>query len=152
MNTHLLPRAQRDSLSYLAVKVAGLGASELTELMASEGLKRSHFTVVSALADFGPLSQSALAEHTGLNRGHLVGFLDELERHGSLKRTPDPTDRRRNIVVLTEPGRAFAARVFAAEQANEQRLFGTLDRNEQGELKHLLTRVLQAALSPEAEA
>jgi DNA-binding MarR family transcriptional regulator len=142
MTTHSLPRAQRTSITYLSTIVSRLGLGGLTEIMGAEGFTRSHFTAISALAEFGPLAQSELADRTHLNRGHLVGFLDQLSARGLVTRTPDPGDRRRNIVALTGEGEAFTRRVAAAEQANEERTFAMLDESQREALRVLLRTVI----------
>ncbi len=142
MSTHELPRAQRTSLAYLSTIVSRLGLDGLTEIMSAEGLSRSQFTVVSALAEFGPLTQGELADRTNLNRGHLVGYLDQLAAREFLTRTADPQDRRRNIIELTQAGRAFTRRVTAAEEENEERTFAMLTLGQREQLRVLLRAVI----------
>ena len=48
--------------------------------------------------------------------------LDRLEAAGWVTRSPDPADRRRVVVTLTEPGLALSERVNTALHAWEDRL------------------------------
>lgn len=69
--------------------------------MDAHDLRLPHFALLTGLAEFGPLAQHDLADRLGLNRSHLVGYLDEVERRGLVARERDPEDRRRQRVALT---------------------------------------------------
>jgi DNA-binding MarR family transcriptional regulator len=51
------------------------------------------------------IHQSFLAEKTGKDRHNITRILNLLEKKGLTKRVPDPDDRRRFKIYLTEPGR-----------------------------------------------
>jgi DNA-binding MarR family transcriptional regulator/GNAT superfamily N-acetyltransferase len=53
-----------------------------------------------------PATAQALRERLGLDSGYLSRLLRRLERDGLVAVTPDPADRRRRRVTLTEAGRA----------------------------------------------
>jgi len=50
---------------------------------------------------YGAMPAGSLAELTGLTTGVVTGIIDHLEEAGYVKRTNDPNDRRRTIVVPT---------------------------------------------------
>ncbi len=52
-----------------------------------------------------PPSTQALRERLGLDSGYLSRLLRRLERDGLIQVIPDPGDRRRRLVILTEAGR-----------------------------------------------
>jgi DNA-binding MarR family transcriptional regulator/GNAT superfamily N-acetyltransferase len=52
-----------------------------------------------------PPSTQALRERLGLDSGYLSRLLRRLERDGLIQVIPDPGDRRRRLVILTELGR-----------------------------------------------
>lgn len=148
MSDFLIPQFQWNSLSYLTSRAGRVGTQELTELMESESLTRNHFMIVCALAEFGGMSQNDLAKRSNLNRGHLVAYLDELVGRKILERSVDPTDRRRNIITLTEAGKKFTAKATAAAQRSEVEVFGALDAQQQETLRTLL----QLVVSTDGEA
>src|SRR5690625_3702914 len=84
--------------SYLAAHVAKIGRRALVDALSAHGLRLPHFATLTALSDFGPLTQHVLADRLDLNRSHLVGYLDEIERRGLVRRERDPDDRRRQRV------------------------------------------------------
>ncbi len=59
----------------------------------------------------GPLSLSGLAEAIGVDAPYATLIVDNLEQRGLVERRPDPGDRRRKLVTLTEAGRDAVARV-----------------------------------------
>ena len=66
------------------------------------------------------LTPGRLAELTGLTTGAVTGVLDRLERAGFVQRVPDPTDRRRTIVRVSQPrGREVGQAYEPLERATE---------------------------------
>jgi DNA-binding MarR family transcriptional regulator/GNAT superfamily N-acetyltransferase len=59
----------------------------------------------AAAAQPAPPSTQALRERLGLDSGYLSRLLRHLERDGLVRVAPDPGDRRRRLVILTEAGR-----------------------------------------------
>ncbi len=84
-----------------------LGA-QLTRLNHGVGgrldLKASDLECLDVIAQYGPLSPTALARRTGQHPATVTGILDRLERGGWIARERDPADRR-GVVVRAERGR-----------------------------------------------
>ncbi|MER6897176.1 MarR family transcriptional regulator, partial [Amycolatopsis sp. NPDC000740] len=108
------------------------------------GLRLPHFAVLAGLSDFGPLAQHALADRLGLNRSHLVGYLDELERRDLVGRERDPDDRRRQRVTLTEAGKALTGELKREAGRSQDVLLAELSAKERETLISLLRRVVVA--------
>jgi DNA-binding MarR family transcriptional regulator len=77
------------------------------------GVNRTDGLCLDILDHRGRISAGALAEETGLTSGAITAVIDRLERAGYVRRVPDPEDRRRVLVELTEPARAIAWELFA---------------------------------------
>jgi DNA-binding MarR family transcriptional regulator len=107
------------------------------------GMRRQHFAVLTALADFGASSQAELGRRLSIDRSDMAAAATELERAGMLQRTRDPGDRRRNLVALTPAG-GFALRQLDAQVSEAQEdLLAPLTPPERIELTRLLTRVVE---------
>jgi DNA-binding MarR family transcriptional regulator len=65
---------------------------------------RYHYALLAALAESGPTSQADLGRRIGLDRSDVTAAISELAGQGSVQRAPDPTDRRRNVVTVTDVG------------------------------------------------
>jgi DNA-binding MarR family transcriptional regulator len=142
--------------SYLAGAVARVGHRLLVEALAEHDLRLPHFAVMAALGDFGPAPQHELADRLAMNRSHLVGYLDEVERRGYVRRERDPADRRRQQVTLTPAGRAQVKRLREVARRSQDAFLDTLSPAERDTLVALLRRVVEAADrdrvgTPEAE-
>jgi DNA-binding MarR family transcriptional regulator len=85
------------------------------------GIDSKDFGALRVLAHREPSSQLQVAQTLGIDRTTMVALLDVLERKGIVTRRPDPTDRRRNVVELTEQGMQTydAARTAYAKAESE---------------------------------
>jgi DNA-binding MarR family transcriptional regulator len=60
----------------------------------------------------GRVSAGQLASEAGLTTGAVTGILDRLEAKGYLRRIPDPDDRRRILVAVTDKLLEATAKVY----------------------------------------
>lgn len=105
--------------------------------------RKWHYAVLAALYEAGPASQSALSDRTGIYRSDLVAVLNELADRGLVQREPDPVDRRRNVITLTERGRAQLDRLDVLVAELQDELLAPLSAAERGQLIDLLTRLVE---------
>src|SRR5262245_19982252 len=130
--------------SYLAGAAARVGHRLLVEALAEHDLRLPHFAVLAGLADLGPLAQHELADRLAINRSHLVGYLDDIERRGLVRRERDPQDRRRQRVALTPPGRARLRSLHEVALRSQAEFLEVLSEPERQTLIALLRRVVDA--------
>ncbi|WP_306355686.1 MULTISPECIES: MarR family winged helix-turn-helix transcriptional regulator [unclassified Nocardia] len=130
--------------SYLASQVSKFGRQRLEAELAERGLRLGHQAVLSALDDFGPLSQQQLADALDLDKSHLVGHIDELQRRGLVTRAQDPADRRRNKIALTDAGADMVRELQPVAAQSQEGFLDALTSAEQQALTDLLRRVLAA--------
>jgi DNA-binding MarR family transcriptional regulator len=72
----------------------------------------------------------------------MVAIIDALEAKGIIVRRPDPEDRRRNVVELTQAGQTLLRQATAARDVAEAELLAPLSRQEGQQLRTLLARIL----------
>jgi len=137
--------------AYLASQVSRYGRREFERALSEHGLRLIHHGVLTALDDLGPLAQQQLADSLDHDKSHLVRHIDHLESHGLVTRVPDPTDRRRNQVAITDAGRTLLRGLRTAERRSQQGFLDVLSPVEQRTLESLLRRVLAANDSARAQ-
>jgi DNA-binding MarR family transcriptional regulator len=139
--------------SYLAGHFSRIGHRRLQEALAEHDLRLPHFAVLAGLSDFGPLGQHELADRLRLNRSHLVGYLDDVEQRGLVRRERDAADRRRQLVALTAAGRKLLTRLKNVASRSQDEFLSVLSESERETLTTLLRRVVVAedALSSSAD-
>ncbi|MEU6644890.1 MarR family transcriptional regulator [Saccharomonospora sp. NPDC046836] len=104
-------------------------------------MRSRHYTVLSASAERGGLSQRELGEVLGVDPSAVVALVDDLERSGLVRRDPHPDDRRTRLVVVTDRGTSTLAEVGELARRAEDELLGALSRAERRTLAELLQRV-----------
>lgn len=87
------------------INLAALSANRLVDrALATADLRRYHYALLAALEEFGAASQADLGRRTGIDRSDIVATVNELAERMLVERSPDPSDRRRNIVSITTAG------------------------------------------------
>ncbi|MEV3937412.1 MarR family transcriptional regulator [Glycomyces sp. NPDC049804] len=111
------------------------------EALSAVGAHKSHFVVLAALEQFGPASQARLSDHTGVYRSDMVAVLNELADGGYVERGPDPEDKRRNIITMTEVGAERLAELDRVLDDVNRRILGPFSDAERDQIFHLLGRL-----------
>ena len=83
----------------------------------------------------GPKTASAIAKHTRLTPAAVTALIDRLERRGFVRRTPDPTDRRK---VLVEAGEETRKVTLEAYLPMRDRGAEALDKYSEAELRTVI--------------
>jgi DNA-binding MarR family transcriptional regulator/GNAT superfamily N-acetyltransferase len=86
-----------------------------------------------------PPSTQALRERLGLDSGYLSRLLRRLERDGLIQVTPDPGDRRRRIVGLTEAGQERWKELERRSDERARLIVGPLTGRQRDRLARALT-------------
>jgi DNA-binding MarR family transcriptional regulator len=123
---------------------AALRANRLVgERLAAEGVRRHHFSVLTALDEDGPASQAALGRRLSIDRSDMVAVINDLERDGLVARDRDAADRRRNVIRVTPGGRRARKRLDARIEEAQAALLEPLSASDQRALRRLLARVVE---------
>jgi len=136
------PRRLTTLPSWLTSQVALRGDRLVSEALAEAGVRKHHFTVLTALAEHGAVSQADLGRRLWLDRSDLHAVLNDLERDGLVARVRDQQDRRRNLVELTPAGTDELVRWDARVEAAQDALLAPLSAAERETLASLLERVV----------
>jgi MarR family transcriptional regulator, lower aerobic nicotinate degradation pathway regulator len=129
--------------SWLLTQTAAHAGRLVSDGFAREGARGYHYRLLTSLLDEGPASQAALGRRTGIHLSDMVAALNELEEGGFVERTPDPADRRRNVITVTEAGRRRAAQLDAGVRGIQEELLKPLDEAERQQLTTLLRKLLE---------
>ncbi|WP_328979145.1 MarR family winged helix-turn-helix transcriptional regulator [Streptomyces canus] len=133
--------AIRSLPSWLLGRAAARGRALVAEALAAEGMKMWHHVVLSAVRDLAPVAQADLGRGVRLDPKDLVGILNDLQSAGLVLRAPDPTDRRKNAVSLTDEGARLLKRCEkVAREANDE-LLAPLSVAERAQFMSLLIRI-----------
>lgn len=136
------PERLRALPSWLVNQAALLATRLVTDELAGLGLRRHHYSLMTALDEIGPASQADLGRRTTIDRSDVVATVNDLAELGFVERTPDPTDRRRNVVSLTPAGRRRLRQLDRRLAAVQDELLAPLTTRERTQLVDLLTRVI----------
>ncbi|WP_119729975.1 MarR family winged helix-turn-helix transcriptional regulator [Thermomonospora amylolytica] len=125
-------------LTQMAVHAHRLASDGFGEV----GARGYHYRILAALDEFGAASQAELGRRCNMDRSDVVAAINELAAQGFVERTPDPDDRRRNIVTLTTAGDRQLRRMDRALDKVQDDLLGPLPAEDRQTLTRLLTRLL----------
>jgi DNA-binding MarR family transcriptional regulator len=149
------PNRQRDEIHAFHAQSFGYALAQLSRVfhdsmvrtLKGTGLHMGHVLILATLRaqrelhGESTLTQTRLAEATGIEKSSLVLFLDALERDGWVERCRHPSDRRAHIVHLTEDGASRFEQVGLGLYRQQQANLSVLSEAEQAAMLELMTRL-----------
>jgi len=108
------------------------------------GLTTSQFGVLETLYHLGPMCQSELGGKLLKSGGNITLVIDNLEKHGLVRRQRGIEDRRFITVSLTDAGRKLIAEVFPGHVQAITEGLSALSSEEQQELGDLCRKLGRA--------
>lgn len=88
------------------------------------GLTPPQFDVIATLGNTPGMTATELGDKTLITKGTLTGVVDRLSERGWVERVAHDSDRRCQIVRLTQAGETLFARVFPTHMAHLAACFG----------------------------
>lgn len=133
------PYALDDQVGYLLRRVTQRHLALFSEIIPE--VTTTQFAVLARLAELGQMSQNQLGRATSMDAATIKGVVDRLTRQGLVTTLPDPSDRRRLTVALTDQGRTlFQDRRTDALQVSDLTL-APLSARDRARLLALLARL-----------
>lgn len=133
------PYALDDQVGYLLRRVTQRHLALFSEIIPE--VTTTQFAVLARLAELGQMSQNQLGRATSMDAATIKGVVDRLTRQGLVTTLPDPSDRRRLTVALTDQGRTlFQDRRAHALQVSDLTL-APLSARDRARLLALLARL-----------
>ncbi|WP_446214867.1 MarR family winged helix-turn-helix transcriptional regulator [Micromonospora sp. IBHARD004] len=136
------PARLRATPSWLLTQTAAHAAHLVADGLGALDARGYHYRLLAALEEHGPASQADLGRRCGIDRSDVVAVLNELAAKNLVVRAPDPADRRRNVITLTDAGRRELRRMGETLDRVQDTLLAPLSGPERDQLTRLLTTLL----------
>lgn len=127
---HLLRKVYQ---RHVAIFQQHVGDSQITAVQ---------FITLCALRDHGPSAQNDLVRYTAVDQATIRGVVERLKARDLVSLGPDPTDKRKVIVMLTEQGQALIQHTTDNAVRITEMTYGQLNPAERIALIYLLRKML----------
>jgi DNA-binding MarR family transcriptional regulator len=122
---------------------AGQHYATLWTAIVTSGLTSPQFAVLALLADGEELDQRTIAEGAALDKSTCGDLVDRLARRGLVAAGPDPDNRRRKLVRITDEGVARLAAAAPQQREVHSAALARLSAADRAELNRLLLKMLE---------
>lgn len=126
---HLLRRANQ---RHAAIFFEGLNDHQLTP---------TQFAALVKIGDEGQVSQNRLGRLTAMDPATILGVVKRLKERNLIDAKPDPTDGRRSLWHLSDPGRRLLLQVIPRAEAITRETLAPLDPAERAAFLKLLRKL-----------
>ena len=140
-----------ETVGFLLVDIARMQRNEFDRRITDLGLTPAEARTLSNVARTGPVRQSVLAEHIGVEAMTLSACLDRLQDQGLVNRVADPSDRRAKLVDITDEAEPVLDVIFTASAAMRADMTAGIDPAKVEEFHRTLVaiRANLAAMRPD---
>lgn len=101
--------------------------------------------VMAILGRFPDLSAADLVEQTAMDKVAISRAVSSLFKNDYISRSEDPSDRRRQVLNLTELGREVYERIVPLAQQYENDLMSSLSAEERQQLDSIIEKLMDRA-------
>lgn len=136
---------QTNSAAYLASQMAKGFARSLQQRAARLGFSPGQFPILLELWTEDGLTQKQLLERVDIEQATMANTLSRMERDGLIERRPHPSDKRAQLIFLTEKAVAMQTDAVDAAMAADQDLFKGFRSFERELLFEYIRRILENA-------
>jgi DNA-binding MarR family transcriptional regulator len=107
-----------------------------------DDLTPTQWAALAKLNEIGPSSQNMLGRQTAMDAATIKGVIDRLTKRGFTTTTPDPADRRRLLVAITDRGTAVYLRAKPIAERITEATLEPLGGRERAQLMTLLGKLV----------
>jgi DNA-binding MarR family transcriptional regulator len=115
------------------------------QIIPDSQLTPAQFVTLCAVRDAAPCSLTDIVRATAIDQATARGVVDRLKARKLLAVSPDPGDRRKVLIVLTEAGRRLVEEMIPFAQKITEETFRPLSPAEQVAIVYLLEKLSNAA-------
>ena len=115
-----------DQLGYLIASLNRQLEADLSERLRPGGVPIEQFRILEVLDAGEPCAMGEIAARALIEPPTLPKIIDRMTTEGLVYRAPDPTDRRRVMVLTAPDGKALFKRLRGVSTAQEQRIVDML--------------------------
>jgi DNA-binding MarR family transcriptional regulator len=123
------------TMLYLIKQLELAVRSRLDEVLRPAAITPLQYTALTVLERRSDLSTAALARNAFVTDQSAADMVTVLEQRGLIARLPDPVDRRRRVLRLTEQGVALLDQLRDDVAAVEARMLAALSPKQAGDLR-----------------
>jgi DNA-binding MarR family transcriptional regulator len=127
----------------------GVQKSRFSAVFGPLGIRPVTLSLLGTVYDHPGIAQTELGKRLHIKRANMVPLLAELSARGLIVRRPSKTDRRAQLVDLTEAGKTLTAELLALHQELEADLVLTLGERESAQLLELLQKFRELSQQPD---
>jgi MarR family transcriptional regulator, lower aerobic nicotinate degradation pathway regulator len=103
----------QDQIGHLLRRAHQRATQIFLETFEEAGLTPTQWAALAMLAEEGAASQNALGRMTAMDPATIQGVIRRLEERGLITREPDPDDKRRTKLRLSQEGATLVGRLLA---------------------------------------
>lgn len=129
-----------DQIGYL-LRLANQRHTTIFQEHTLQNLTPTQFSVMVRLEAEGKSSQNRLGRLAAMDVATIKGVVDRLRERGPAVSEPDPDDRRRSVISLTDEGRALLARMRPVGLAISEQTLAPLNPAERRTLLRLIAKL-----------
>lgn len=134
-----------DSATYLAGQLAKAFTRSLQSRAAALGFSPGQFPVLIELWAEDGLTQKQLLDRVGIEQATMANTLARMQRDGLVDRRPHPSDRRAQLVFLTDKARGMEAEAVRLAREADDTLFAGFRRFERELLLEYIRKIIDNA-------
>jgi DNA-binding MarR family transcriptional regulator len=138
----LMPTPRRPArIGFLLTQLGSLAAENFAAKTRELGITPPEAGVMRILSRQSGVNQRELADKLGVAQSRVVVLIDSLESAGLIIRARSATDRRSQVLQVTDSGRELLARLRTAAEAQEAELVEGLSAADRDRLYELLLKL-----------